>query len=67
MTTPSGYIFRPVTTSVGLLPFSDPRVHFGSVTESKVASSEVRWPSGIVQAHTYVAADDVLKTEGPQK
>jgi hypothetical protein len=52
---------------VGLLPSGDPRVHFGSGTESKVASIEVRWPSGIVQTVTNVAADQVLKIKGPQK
>ena len=67
ITTPFGCIFPPVTTSVGLLPSSDPRVHFGSGTESKVASIEVRWPSGIVQTLTDVAADQVLKIEGPPK
>jgi hypothetical protein len=52
---------------VGLLSSSDPRVHFGRKTESKVASFEVRRPSGIVQALTDVAANQFLKIEGPQK
>ena len=65
--TPSGCIFHPVTTSVGHLPFSDPRVHFGSGTENKVASIEIHWPSGIVQTVSDVAADQVLKIEGPKK
>jgi enediyne biosynthesis protein E4 len=67
MTTPSGCIFDPVTTSVGLFPFSDLRVHFASGTESKAASIQVRWPSGTVQTVKDVAADQILKIEGPQK
>jgi len=68
MTNRSGRIFHNrVTTSVGLLSSGDPRVHFGSETESKVAPIEVRWPSGIAQALTDVAAGQVLKIEGPTK
>jgi hypothetical protein len=65
--TASGCIFHPVMTSVGLLSTNDPRVHFGSGRESKVASIEIRWPSGIVQTDTNVAADQVLKIEEPPK
>lgn len=64
--TPSGCIFHPLATGVGLLPSSDPHVHFGSGTESKVASIDIRWPSGIVQTVTEVASDQVLKIESPQ-
>ena len=67
ITTPSGCISRPLTTSVGLLPSSDLRAHFGSGTESKVASIEVHRPSGIVQTLTDVSADQVPKIEGPPK
>jgi enediyne biosynthesis protein E4 len=52
-------------TSVGLLSSRDPRLHLGRGTESKVASIEVCWPSGIVQTVTDVAADQILKIEGP--
>lgn len=65
--TPSGCILHPVATGVGLLTSSGPRVHFGSGTESKVASIDIRWPIGIVQAVTDVAPDQVLKIEGPPK
>ena len=68
ITTPSGRtLYNHVTQSVGLLSSSDPRVHFGLGTESKVASIEVGWPSGIVQTLTDVAADQILKIEEPQK
>jgi ASPIC and UnbV len=65
LTTPSGCIFHAVMTSVGLLSSRDPRLHLGRGTESKVASIEVCWPSGIVQTVTDVAADQILKIEGP--
>ena len=67
ITIPSGCILDPATTSVGLLPSSDPRVHFGSGTENKLAPIEVRWPSGIVHTLTDVAADQVTKIGGPPK
>ena len=59
--------FHPVVTSAGFLPSGDPRAHFGSGTERKVASIDVRPPSGIVQTLTGEAADKVLKIEGPPK
>ena len=68
ITTRSDRIFpNPVTTSEGPLSSSDPRVHFGSGTESKVGSTEVRWPNGMVQTVTEVASVQVLKIEGPTK
>jgi hypothetical protein len=68
ITTPSGRtLYNHVTTSVGLLSSSDPRVHFGLGAENRVASIELRWPSGIVQALTDVAADQILKIEEPEK
>jgi hypothetical protein len=67
ITTLSGCIFHAVITSVGLLSSSDLRVHFSPGSEGKVASIEVRWPSGIVQTVTDVAADQILKIEGPEK
>jgi hypothetical protein len=49
------------------MPSRDPRAHFGSGTESKVNSIDIRWPSGIVQTVRDVASDLVLKIEGPPK
>ena len=65
--TPSGCIFHPLATGVGFLPSSDPRVHFVFGIESKLASIDIRWPSGIAQTVTEVASDQVLKIESPQK
>jgi hypothetical protein len=65
--TPSGCIFHPVRAGVGPMSSRDPRAHFGSGTESKVNSIDIRWPSGIVQTVRDVASDLVLKIEGPPK
>jgi ASPIC/UnbV protein len=65
---PAGRIFHNhLTTSLGLLSSSDSSERFGSGTESKAATIGVRWPSGIVQTFMGVAADQILKIEGPQK
>jgi len=66
--TPSARIFHnSIATSIGPLSSNDRRVLFGSGKESKVASIEFRWPGGIVQTDTNVAADQVLKIEEPPK
>src|SRR6266702_8425411 len=65
--TASGCIFRPVTNGVGFLLSSNPRVHIGSGTETRAASIDIRWPSGMVQSVTDVAADQFLKIEGHPK
>jgi hypothetical protein len=56
-------LFNHVTTSVGLISSSDPRVHFGLGNESQVSVVEVRWPSGTVQTMTDVTADRILRIE----
>jgi hypothetical protein len=66
VTTASGRVLHNhVTTSVGFMSSSDKRVHFGLGGESKVRTLEIRWPSGIVQRLTDVAADRVLRIEEP--
>jgi ASPIC and UnbV len=67
ITAPSICILHDLTTSAGIFPCNDPRVHLSSGAESKVASLEVGWPSGIVRTVTNVAADQILKIEGSQK
>jgi hypothetical protein len=65
VTTPSGRsLNNHVTVSVGFMSSSDPRVHFGLGPE-KTADIEVRWPSGIVQSLTVVAAKRILSVEEP--
>jgi hypothetical protein len=40
-------------------------VHFGLGEETKIASIEIRWPSGIQQALKNIAADQLLKIDEP--
>jgi enediyne biosynthesis protein E4 len=56
-----------VSISVGFMSSSDKRVHFGLGQDSKVASLEIRWPSGIKQALKDIDADQVLKVDEPAK
>jgi len=56
-----------VSVSVGFMSSSDKRVHFGLGEESKVASVEIRWPSGIRQVLKDIAADQLLKIDEPGK
>jgi enediyne biosynthesis protein E4 len=66
VTTPSGrMLYNHVTTSVGFLSSSDRRVHFGLGKESSAAFIEIRWPSGLTQTLSNVAAGQILKVEEP--
>ena len=58
-------LFNHVTTSVGLMSSSDPRVHFGLADDARVSLVEVRWPSGTVQVVKDVGADRIIKLEEP--
>jgi hypothetical protein len=65
-TTASGRVlYNHVAISVGFMSSSDKRVHFGLGEETKVASIEIRWPSGILQVLKDVAADQFLKIDEP--
>ena len=55
-----------MTASVGFLSSSDRRVHFGLGEETKAASIEIRWPSGIAQKLAGVPADRILDVEEPR-
>ena len=46
---------------------SDKRVHFGLGAETKIASVEIRWPSGIQQTLKDAAADQFLNVDEPQQ
>jgi hypothetical protein len=66
LTTASGRVlYNHVAISVGFMSSSDKRVHFGLGEESKIASIEIRWPSGIQQVLKDVAADQFLKVDEP--
>jgi len=45
---------------------SDRRVHFGLGKDDKIASIEIRWPSGTVQQLTDVKVDQILRVEEPR-
>ena len=64
LTTASGRVlYNHVSISVGFMSSSDKRVHFGLGKESKVASIEIRWPSGIRQVLKDITADQLLKID----
>jgi hypothetical protein len=66
LTTASGRnLYNHVAVSVGFMSSSDKRVHFGLGSETKIASLEIRWPSGIDQILRNLAADQFLKVEEP--
>ena len=66
LTTASGRVlYNHVSVSVGFMSSSDKRVHFGLGQETKMASIEIRWPSGIRQVLKDVAADQFLKVDEP--
>jgi enediyne biosynthesis protein E4 len=58
-------LFNHVTTSIGFMSSSDPRVHFGLGSESKLDYAEIRWPSGILQRLDHPAPDRILTVEEP--
>ena len=66
VTTASGRVlYNHVAISVGFMSSSDKRVHFGLGEETRIASIEIRWPSGIQQLLKDVAADQFLKVDEP--
>ncbi|MCC6393095.1 MAG: CRTAC1 family protein [Bryobacterales bacterium] len=68
LTTASGRVlYNHVAISVGFMSSSDKRVHFGLGEETRIASVEIRWPSGIVQTLKNIATDRVLSVEEPLK
>jgi enediyne biosynthesis protein E4 len=54
-----------VTTSSSYLSAGDVRAHFGLGGDTRVATVEIRWPSGIVQTLKNVAGDQYLRVEEP--
>jgi enediyne biosynthesis protein E4 len=56
-----------VTTASSYLSSSDKRVHFGLGVEKSAQTVKIRWPSGILQALSDVAADQILQVDEPSK
>jgi hypothetical protein len=66
VTTQSGRVlYNHLTTSVGFMSSSDPRVHFGLGSESKISHVEISWPSGTIQQLNGPAVDQILAVEEP--
>jgi len=61
----AGVQLATVSTGGSYLSSSDKRVHFGLGAESRVATIEIRWPSGIQQTLHDVAADQILQVDEP--
>jgi hypothetical protein len=53
--------YNHVTTSVGYVSSSDPRVHFGLGAETRIREIEIRWPSGKMQILRNLPADQILQ------
>lgn len=58
--------YQTVSTAGSYCSSSDVRPHFG-LGEAKRADLEIRWPSGITQKLTNVAADQILRVSEPAK
>jgi enediyne biosynthesis protein E4 len=64
LTTVSGRVlYEHVAISVGFMSSSDKRVHFGLGAETKAATIEIAWPSGVRQTLRNVSGDQVMKVE----
>jgi len=59
--------YNHMTSSVGYASSSYGPVHFGLGPDDHADLIEIRWPSGIVQTLTNVAADRILKVTEPAK
>jgi enediyne biosynthesis protein E4 len=68
LTTAAGRVlYNHVAVSVGFMSSSDKRVHFGLGRESKIASIEIQWPSGVRQALKEVSADQIIRVDEPSQ
>ena len=65
LTTAHGTQSLMVTTAGSYLSSSDKRAHFGLGSDATATKIEIRWPSGITQTLTNIAADQLLRIEEP--
>ena len=63
--TSAGIQLATGSTGGSYLSSSDKRVHFGLGAETRLATIEIRWPSGIQQTLHDVAADQILQVDEP--
>jgi hypothetical protein len=61
----AGLQLATVTTGGSYLSSSDKRVHFGLGADARVATIEIRWPSGIMQTLRDVSANQFLQVDEP--
>jgi hypothetical protein len=67
VTTASGKIqYNHVATAVGYASSSTRRVHFGLGSEARIATVEIRWPSGTVQTLDSPKAGQCLRVTEPE-
>lgn len=67
LTLPSGRrLYEHVTTSIGFLSSSDPRVHFGLGRETSALKLVVRWPGGATAGMERVPANRVVTVHEPR-
>ncbi len=67
VTTDIGTQMETVSTASSYLSASDKRVHFGLGANRTAKKVGIRWPSGIVQTLTDIAADQFLRVDEPAK
>jgi hypothetical protein len=67
VTSKSGSQYNHMSTSFCYASSSDGPVHFGLGADDKANTVEIRWPSGIAQTLTNVAADRVVHVKEPVK
>lgn len=66
LTTSGGRVLsNHVTTSVGFLSSSDPRIHFGLGAETAADSIEIHWPRGAITTLQNIKADQILTIQEP--
>ena len=63
LTTPAGGQYQTASTASSYCSASDRRVHFGLGQATEAGEIEIRWPSGIVQRLSRVAADRFITVE----
>src|SRR2546421_2245311 len=61
----AGIQLATVSTGGSYLSSSDKRVHFGLGPDTRLATIEIRWPSGVQQTLHEVAADEILQVDEP--
>lgn len=67
ITTSHGVQYQTVSTAGSYCSSNDRRAHFGLGPDKNIQEIEIRWPSGIVQKLSNVAADRILTIDEPNR